>query len=665
MLKFEFDATWARDLAYHWLLALFVVFGTGLAPPLALWLQLNYYTYCDDPDCSDIVEELRRSLDLQADPCNNFYRFVCGRWELTNRPFADQTSQQRHRFRQEIAAAMLHRGSRRHDQSAVDKAAWLYKDCRYQPFDDSCQLNAVASVLTDLNITWPFTKEHSDSISNLPLATALTSAHLRHGLDILYTMGVVFRGVNNRRRIVLHIGHLLPLPEPLLSAEQLNRAVINVAAMMGSIGADYKHLAKLVQVQEQNLAAFLKEEQEEGDENTMVTFEEAQIRFPEHNWSLIMALINDEVGSALTAQDHLSISGRALEAAKTVLKEGAAMHAFLGWRIVRTLAPMCCGLAGIMMAQAAGGDVDIVSDLLAESTLDRLQEHMPMALAAPYIEQKRPGEAREDIQWYIARLMQSFERSFYHSTYLSKNFQRRAARLVRRFKSHLLYPDYTHLDVQVDRAYRYLPDFEGDCLNMTLTLLRESTRHRLRQLGKVAAPYGEGWELPQTAVQALYSLEAYALFVPLGVAASPLYATGAPATWKLGALGTVLGQEIADKIFGLAESRRQLAKPEEHCFINASLTHAHAVHAAYNALSLAVHEGGTATERQRLRGLERFGEAQLLFLASCFTLCHVDGDEAGSKEALCNEAMRNSRDFAQSFQCPPNSAMNPTEKCTL
>ncbi|XP_075553467.1 neprilysin-2-like [Dermacentor variabilis] len=665
MLKFDFDATWARDLAYHWLLALFVVFGAGLAPPLALWLQLNYYTYCDDPDCSDIVEELRRSLDLQADPCNNFYRFVCGHWELNNRPFADQTSQQRHRFRQEIAVAMLRRGPRRQDQSGVDKAARLYKDCRYQAFDDSCQLNAVASVLTDLNITWPFTKEHSDSIWNLPLATALTNAHLRHGLDILYTMGVVFRGVNHRRRIILHIGHLLPLPEPLLSAEQLNRAVVNVAAMMGSIGADYKHLAKLVQAQEHNLAAFLQEEQAEGDENDMVTFEEAQIRFPEHNWTLIMALINDEVGYALTAQDHLSINSRTLEVARTVLKEGAAMHAFLGWRIVRMLAPMGCGLAGIKMAQAAGGDVDIVSDLLAKGTLDRLQEHMPMAIAAPYIEQKRPGEAREDLQRYIASLMQSFETSFHHSTYLSKNFQRTAARLIRRFKPHLLYPDYTHLEVQVDRAYRYLPDFEGDCLNMTMTLLRESTRHRLRQLGKVAALYGEGWELPQTAIRALYSLEADALFVPVGVAASPLYATGAPATWKLGALGTVLGQEISNKIFGLAESRRQLAKPEEHCFTNASLAFAHAVQGAYNALSLAVRDGGAAIKRQRLRGLERFGQAQLLFLASCFTLCHVDGDEAARKEALCNEAMRNSHNFAQSFQCPPNSAMNPTDKCTL
>ncbi|KAL1417869.1 hypothetical protein MTO96_006042 [Rhipicephalus appendiculatus] len=213
---------------------------------------------------------------------------------------------------------------------------------------------------------------------------------------------------------------------------------------------------------------------------------------------------------------------------------------------------------------------------------------------------------------------------------------------------------------------RHLPDLDGDCLNMTLTLLRESARHRLRQLGKAAAPYGDGWEHPQTAVRPLYSLEADALFVPLGAAASPLYATGAPAAWKLGALGTLVAHEIADKLFGFADLSHQMATPEPpHCFPNASLAYAFAVQGAYSALSLASHEGGVVIARQRLRGLERFRDAQLLFLASCFTLCHVDGEEAAKNEALCNEAMRNSRGFAKWFSCPKDSPMNPTDKCSL
>ncbi|KAH8022376.1 hypothetical protein HPB51_023663 [Rhipicephalus microplus] len=200
---------------------------------------------------------------------------------------------------------------------------------------------------------------------------------------------------------------------------------------------------------------------------------------------------------------------------------------------------------------------------------------------------------------------------------------------------------------------------------MTLTLLRESSRQRLRQLGRATAPYGDGWEHPQTAVRPLYSLETNALFVPLGAAASPLYANGAPATWKLGALGTLVAHEITNKVFEFADSWHQLATPEPHCFPNASLAYAFAVQGAYSALSLVSHEGGVVIARQRLRGLERFSDAQLFFMASCFTLCHVGGAEAAKNEALCNEAMRHSRGFAKWFSCPKDSPMNPTDKCSL
>ncbi|KAH8022379.1 hypothetical protein HPB51_023666 [Rhipicephalus microplus] len=73
MLKIELDATWARDLAYHWLFALFVVFGLSLAVPWTWWLQTTFHYYCDEPYCTHIAEELRRSLDLHTDPCENFY----------------------------------------------------------------------------------------------------------------------------------------------------------------------------------------------------------------------------------------------------------------------------------------------------------------------------------------------------------------------------------------------------------------------------------------------------------------------------------------------------------------------------------------------------------------------------------------------------------------
>ncbi|KAL1417872.1 hypothetical protein MTO96_006045 [Rhipicephalus appendiculatus] len=224
---------------------------------------------------------------------------------------------------------------------------------------------------------------------------------------------------------------------------------------MGSVDVDYKHLAELVQAEERSLAAFLEESQEGPDESIMVTFQEAKASFPGYNWTHLIALINAELGSVLTPEDHVYINDRAFDAATTVFQEGAATHAFIGWRIVRSLAPMACGLASTALAQVVGGDIDVMSHLLATNTLDNLQEHMPMALGAPYIKLKRPEDNRENLQMYVSRLLKkSLEDGFYESSYLSRYFRKEAARMMRHLKPHLMYPDYKHVESQVDHLYR-------------------------------------------------------------------------------------------------------------------------------------------------------------------------------------------------------------------
>lgn len=664
MVKFELDATWARDLAYHWLAALLFFFMFALSPPIALRLRQGLYRYCDGPDCRVVVEELRRSLDIHTKPCDNFYRFVCGRWALTNAPFADLATQNRLRFRRRLGEAMLGVDTRRRGQGAIEKAARLYSVCRYQIFDDGCHLKAVVSILAEIDITWPFSKEQAGTLGNVSVITALTKLRIWHGIDLVYAGGVAAGGVKLGRKLLLRIGALLPHPQPVLNTTQLSSAVANLALMLGSADVDYALLAQMVQSQEETLAAYINATKLQPDEDTVLTFGKAKSTFPGYNWTLFNEVVTTELDYKLADKDHIAVNNRTLMAVTGVLQDGAAMHAFLGWRLVRQLAPMACGRAGLALAQAVGGDVDVVSDLLTTDAVDRLQEHMPMAVAAPYIHQEQPGESREDLQRYVALLMQSLRDGLVNSAYLSTSFRKTTAKLMRRLKSHVLYPDFVHLDVQVDRLYRHIPDFEGDCLNMTLVLLREGTWNRYQRLGSAAALYGEGWHLPQIATEPSFVLEADALFVPLGAAAAPLYAAGAPALWQLGALGSVLGRQVVGRLLTLASAWHQFTPPKAQCFSNASLAQAYALRRAHFAFYVSIAQGVMGLEKQRLRGLERFREDQLLFVASCFSLCSSDQEATGA-EAVCNDAARNSHNFAVVFRCPEGSAMNPKNKCDL
>ncbi|XP_077552571.1 endothelin-converting enzyme homolog [Haemaphysalis longicornis] len=660
-MKLELDATWARDLAYHWAVVLVGFFLMCLAPTFLLWLQINVNAYCDEAPCAAIGHELRRSLELRVDPCDDFYSFVCGRWERTNVPFSDRASQHTARFRRRLEAAMLHSDTR--GQGAVEKAAKLYTACRYRPFDDACQLKPLESLLADLNITWPFSEQQASGLANLTVMETLFKAQLRHGLDVLYEGGVAVSSVRQKRHLVLRIGRLLGRPDPELNVTQIRSAVVSLARLLGSEKDDYGHLAELVVKQEEKLEAFVASGTA-ADEEKLVTFNEAKYKFPGYKWTQLAALVNHELGMALKSYHYLYINGQAAAAATSALEEGAAAHAFIGWRLVRLLAPMGCGQAGLEIAHAAGGDVDLVSDSLAAFTLDRLQQYAPMAAAAPYVERETPGESREDLQWYLTRLMQNLQEGIHSSAYVSWKFDSTASKLAKKFRLHLLYPDYVHVDVQVDRLYRYMPDFQGDCLNMTLTLLRAGSRQRHQALGKTVALYGDGWDQPQTAVESLYSIEFDELFVPLGAVSAPLYTRGAPAAWKLGALGSVVAREVMGKVLALAAASGNYTPPGVDCFPNGSLVHAFATRQTLAAYAQAVTDGGAQLRKQRLRGFERFNDLQLLFVASCFTLCEADQDAPLGK-ALCNEPLRNNEQFAYAFECPSGSPMNPEKRCDL
>ncbi|KAK8770637.1 hypothetical protein V5799_012898, partial [Amblyomma americanum] len=397
MVKFELDATWARDLAYHWLGALFFFYILGLSPPIALWLRQSFYSYCDEPDCHVIVKELHRSLDMRTNPCDNFYR--------------------------------------------------------YQIFDDSCELKALVSLLAELKITWPFSKEQSTTLGNVSAITALTKLRMRHGIDLLYAGGVSAASVKLGRQLVLRVGSLLPHPQPVLNGTQLSSGVANLARMMGSASVNYAFLAQMVQSQEEKLATFMNHTKLERDEDTLLTFDKANYIFSGYNWTLFKEVVTAELGYGLAAKDYISVSSRTFKAVTGALEDGVAMHAFLGWRLVRELAPMACSQAGLALAQAAGGDVDLLSDSLTTSAMNRLQEHMPMAVAAPYIHQQQPGHSREDLQRNVGHLVQSLREGLSSSSYLTASFRKTTARLMRKLKSHVLYPDFTHLDVQVDRLY--------------------------------------------------------------------------------------------------------------------------------------------------------------------------------------------------------------------
>lgn len=661
-MKLRFDASTATKEPLIWpaFLTLFTLFV--LLYPMRRWVLLSRVEYCDDPACQLLVAEVRRSLS-PVRPCENFYKFVCARWQRSNRPFADQTQRRKMLYTHRLAFSMLALNTSKHRQGAVEKAARLYMACRKTPFTEDCDLDPLRSIMKNLNIEWPFVKAVPPTPHHLLLI--VISAQLRHGIDLLFEGGVKATKTGTQ---VFHIGKLLD-PEPLLANPAALAVLIRRTASLLSGAGNYSTLASLVVEEETNLGKFI--ETSDNSRDVLVRVREAVVIFRQLPWLSILSTINTEIKlrSRLTSQHRFLLNNASVLAATEIVgKTDKSLHAFLGWRIVRQLAPLGCASLALDLARTTGGNLDEAADTLTNVALKHLQRYMPVAVAVPYIMLEHLDEVKDHMEAVMGYVKQSIQNSLNAAVYLDPNFRATATETLDNLVAHFLYPDFDHLDAEVSGMYWHLPSFEGDCLWMTLTLIAAGRRHEYEMLGTDDAQYGEEWRVVPTGLNITYVPAANALFVQLGVASLPLYVRNGPLAWNFGAYGRYLAAEILTAMFKMAGDNDNLTA-RVSCFGNTTrdVFVAFTDSCAVDSVNHAYEEAQywlleDQVEEVNLRQLSSYSGTQLYFLASCFPLC---GEMDTESEERCNLPLKNSEDFAISFGCAPDSPMNPAAKCEV
>ncbi|KAK8762366.1 hypothetical protein V5799_026365 [Amblyomma americanum] len=67
----------------------------------------------------------------------------------------------------------------------------------------------------------------------------------------------------------------------------------------------------------------------------------------------------------------------------------------------------------------------------------------------------------------------------------------------------------------------------------------------------------------------------------------------------------------------------------------------------------------------RVRGLEFLTPEQLFFVAACYVRCVRPSGPPGVADGQCDKAFQHVAEFADAFQCPPGTRMNPSHRCEL
>ncbi|XP_049511283.1 endothelin-converting enzyme 2-like [Dermacentor silvarum] len=118
---------------------------------------------CLSTSCQSYVRSLEASINPGADPCEDFYSFVCSRWMPVTggRSFMDDAKLA---FRDSVMAAADTSLVPTENQNPFQKAVMFYQSCKRRPYYG---VDPLLAVLKDVGIPWPTVNDSIDPLEAL------------------------------------------------------------------------------------------------------------------------------------------------------------------------------------------------------------------------------------------------------------------------------------------------------------------------------------------------------------------------------------------------------------------------------------------------------------------------------------------------------------------
>ncbi|XP_073826565.1 neprilysin-like 7 [Musca autumnalis] len=316
-----------------------------------------------------------------------------------------------------------------------------------------------------------------------------------------------------------------------------------------------------------------------------------------------------------------------------------------------------------------------------------------------FIEYLYDAERREDSLCIAQTVLQSFLNITENYSWLDEDTKSEIAAKLQAMDIMVGYKDDMRHRQLSDQIYSDL-EVNGDWFKNLLTLEANHARIRLHSVHKTVVPP----ILSPYSVNAFYADYINTAFVTMGISQMPLYHQRFPASLKFGGLGMLIGHEMAHaldsngyhinyegKPYNWSSSSARHFKEKTRCLENqynkfiyhgiqtngsatmpdniADNTGARLAHHSYMEL-YGQYEG----HDKPLPGLE-YTNNELFFIKMAQTWCtgrddsfrvqHMKTDAHAYAEFRVLGPLRNMPEFSQTFQCRLGSQMNPLKKCVV
>lgn len=679
---------------------------------------------CLTPGCVRSASLLLDSLDIDQDPCDDFYKFACGRYlKETNIPDDKSSVTTFSKIDDALndqLRTIIEEPIRPDEPKPFRLAKYLYKACMNRSQIEEIGLTKIKQILKDLG-GWPVLEGDAwDEASFSWKDNTYKFKDYGYSVDYFIDFSVTIDVKNSTARVIdLDQASLSLSREYLVKGldEKLVQAyynyMVDIAALFGADKIDAEKELKeslYFEIKLANISLPPEERRNASKLYNPMTIPELQEKYPSIPWTeyfrkLLPTTIDIKPDEVAIVNVPSYISN--LEAILSTTPKRVQAN-YLLWR-------------------AAAASVSYLTENLRKRQLDyatvisgrterepRWKEcvgisagSLSLAVGSLYVKRFFKQDAKKTALEMVDAIRAEMYKILSEVDWMDKKTRRNALDKAKSMTAYIAYPDELLEIANLEKFYNKLDLSPDNYLDSVLNLTKFGLDYSFNKLREPVNKSDWITHGRPAIVNAFYSSLENSIQFPAGILQGTFFSNDRPRYLNFGAIGYVIGHEITH---GFDDQGRQFDKdgnlvdwwyPETKkqylekasCIIQQygnytaeevglklngintqgeNIADNGGIKQAYRAYNAWVREHG---EEPRLPGLQEYTPQQMFWISAATTWCSIYRPEAlklrivtgyhSPGEFRVIGPLSNREEFSKDFKCPLGSKMNPVKKCQV